>query len=443
MTNKLSIAFLVFAIIACPSASLFAQDQPPQTLPPQDQPPQTLSLAQADAIAVRNRPRLLASVYAAQAAGQVTRQVRSAYYPRVQGDATGVEAENDSRITAGALNNPSVYDRYSNGVTVDQLVTNFGRTRDLTKSANLGAEAQQQDTNATRADVLLQVNQAYYRALQAQAVLRVTQEAVKERQLVADQVNELAKNQLKSDLDVSFANVNLDQAELLLTQAQNNVQAAFANLSLALGYTTTQTYQLVDTPLPAAPAPDLTQFVAQALQQRPEIAAGKLQADSSRAFERAERDLWMPTLSAEGAAGLAPERQTPIPSRYAAAGFNLSIPIFNGELFQARHAEAHLQTEETDQNLRETEDQVARDVRVAWLDANTAYQQLSVTQHLQEQATLALQLAQSRYQLGLSSIVELSQAQLNETQAEIDQASAKYQCQIAMETLNFQLGNLR
>jgi outer membrane protein len=442
MTSKLYASFVLLAVIACPSASLFAQTQPSQTSPPQNQPPQTLTLAQADAIAARNRPRLLASVYATQAAGQVTRQVRSAYYPLVQGDATGVEAENDSRITAGALNNPTVYDRYSNGVTVDQLVTNFGRTRNLTKSANLGAEAQQQDTNATRADVLLQVNQAYYRALQAQAVLRVTQEAVKERQLVVDQVNELAKNQLKSELDVSFANVNLDQAQLLLTQAQNNVQAAFANLSLALGYTTTQAYQLVDTPLPPAPAPDLTQFVAQALQQRPEIAAGKLQADSSRAFERAESDLWMPTLSAVGAAGLAPERQTPIPSRYAAAGFNLSIPIFNGQLFQARHAEAHLQTEETDQNLRETEDQIARDVRVAWLDANTAYQQLTVMQHLQQQAVLALQLAQSRYQLGLSSIVELSQAQLNETQAEIDQASAKYQCQVTMETLNFQLGNL-
>ncbi len=432
MTSKHFLPALLFTFIACPSASLFAQAQPPQTL----------TLAQADAIALRHRPRLLASVYAAQAAGQVTRQVRSAYYPSVEGNATGVEAENGSRITAGGLNNPSVYDRYANGVTVDQLVTDFGRTKNLTKSASLGAQAQQQDTSATRASVLLQVNEAYYHVLQTQAVLRVTQEAVKERQLVADQVGELAKNQLKSGLDVSFANVNLDQAQLLVTQAQNNVQAAFANLSLALGYTTAQAYQLVDTPLPPAPAPDPAQFVTQALGERPEVAAGKLQEDSSRAFERAERDLWMPTLSAVGAVGLAPVREEPLLSRYAAAGFNLSIPIFDGGLFSARHAEAHFQAQQTDQNLRETEDQIARDVRVAWLDANTAYQQLTLTQHLQQQAAMALQLAQSRYQLGLSSIVELSQAQLNETQAEIDQASAKYQCQIATDDLNFQVGNL-
>ena len=435
--NRL-LPLLLSAIAACTASSVFAQGQPLQTTPPQ-----SLTLAQADAIALQNRPRLRASIYAAQAAAQVTRETRSAYFPTVQGNATGAVSETGSRIAAGDLNNPTVYDRYANGLTVNQLITDFGRTGNLTKSARFGAQAQQQSTNATRASVLLDVDEAYYRVLQTQAVLRVAQEAVNERQVVADQVNELAKNQLKSGLDVSFANVNLDQAQLLLTQAQNNVQAAYANLSLALGNSTTQTFQLTDTPLPAAPASDLSRVVAEALQQRPEVAAGKLQSDSARAFERAERDLWMPTLSAVGTAGLTPVYEAPLVDRYAAAGFNLSIPIFNGGLFSARHAEAHLQSEQTDQNLRELQDQIARDVRVAWLDANTAYQQLSVEQHLQQQAALALDLAQSRYKLGLSSIVELSQAQLNETQAEIDEASAKYQCQITMDALNFQIGNLR
>lgn len=441
MITKRFLPSLFIAIIAIPTAA-FAQSQPPPRTASQAAPPQSLTLAQADAMALQNRPRLRASVYAAQAAGEVTREVRSAYFPTVQGNATGVEAENNTRITAGGLNNPSVFDRYANGIAVSQLITNFGRTQNLSKSASLNAQAQQQDSNATRASVLLEVNEAYYRVLQTQAVLRVAEEAVQERQLVADQVNELAKNQLKSGLDVSFANVNLGQAQLLLTQAQNNVEAAYANLSLALGYSTARSYQLTDLPLPAAPVPDVSQFVAEALDQRPEVRAGKLQTDSARAFEHAERDLWMPTLSAVGVAGLTPAHEAPLVDRYAAAGFNLSIPLFNGGLFSARHAEAHLQSEETDQNLRELQDQIARDVRVAWLDANTAYQQLSVDERLQQQAAMALNLAQSRYKLGLSSIVELSQAQLNETQAEIDAASAKYQCQITVDALNFQVGNL-
>lgn len=431
------VSLLLSAMIALPEC-LIAQNRTAPLAPPQ-----SLTLAEADAIALHNRPRLLASVYGAQAADEATREVRSAYFPTVEGNATGAKAENGSRIAAGALNNPSVYDRYANGIEASQLITDFGRTHNLNKSAHFAAQAQQQDANATRASVLLEVNEDYYRVLQTQAVLRVAEQAVKERQLVADQVTVLAKNELKSSLDVSFANVNLDQAQLLLTQAQNNVQAAYANLSLALGYSTTQTYQLIDTPLPPPPSSDLSQAVAEALQERPEVAAGKLQSDSARAFEHAERDLWMPTLSAVGVAGLTPVYEAPLVDRYAAAGFNLSIPLFNGGLFSARHAEAHLQAEQTNQNLRELENQIARDVRVAWLNANTAYQQLSVDQRLQQQATLALDLAQSRYKLGLSSIVELSQAQLNETQAEIDEASAKYQCQITTDELNFQLGNLR
>lgn len=450
MITKRFLSSWFIAIITIPTTA-FAQSQPPPHIvsevapqsASQTAPPQSLTLAQADAIALQNRPRLRASIYAAQAAGQITREVRSSYFPTVEGNATGVEAENNTRITAVGLNNPSVFDRYANGLEVSQLITNFGRTQNLSRSASLNAQAQQQDSNATRASVLLEVNEAYYRVLQTQAVLRVAQEAVKERQLVADQVNELAKNQLKSSLDVSFANVNLGQSQLLLTQAQNNVEAAYANLSLALGYSTAQSYQLTDLPLPAAPAPEVSQLVAQALDQRPEVQAGKLQTDSARAFEHAERDLWMPTLSAVGVAGLTPVYEAPLVDRYAAAGFNLSIPLFNGGLFSARHAEAHLQAEQNDQNLCELQDQIARDVRIAWLDANTAYQQLSVDQRLQQQAAMALNLARSRYKLGLSSIVELSQAQLNETQAEIDEASAKYQCQITVDALNFQVGSLR
>ena len=141
-----------------------------------------------------------------------------------------MKAENDSRITAGALNNPIIYDRFADGVTVEQLVTDFGRTHELVKSANLHAKAQEENVTTSRADVLLQVDAAYFNALKAQAVLHVADETVKDRQLVSDQVTEMEKNKLKSGLDVSFANVDLAQAQLLLVQAQNDLQASYAEL---------------------------------------------------------------------------------------------------------------------------------------------------------------------------------------------------------------------
>ncbi len=137
---------------------------------------------------------------------------------------TGAEAENNSRVSAGGLNNPIIYDRYSNGVQVNQLVTDFGRTHELVKSSKLHAKAEEENIVTSRANVLLRVDGAYYALLKARAVVRVAQETVKARQLVSDQITALAQNQLKSGLDVSFANVDLAQARLLLVQAQNDLQ---------------------------------------------------------------------------------------------------------------------------------------------------------------------------------------------------------------------------
>jgi outer membrane protein len=412
-------------------------------LPLLAQSPQKLTLAEADAIAIKNRPRLLASESQALAAGKFTSEVRSAYFPKVFGSATGADAQNATRIAAGQLNNPSVFERYANGITADQLITDFGRTGNLVKSAKFSAKSEQENATATSESVLLEVHEAYYGALQAQEVLRVAQQDVQERQVVSNQVTELAKNKLKSELDVSFANINLAQAKLLLVQAENNVQSSFANLSFALGYPKSQTFQLVDELMPPAPEANLSQLVQQALAERPEIAGEQYQLNSALAFEKAERDLWMPSLGAIGTAGLTPVREDPLISHYAAVGFNLNIPIFDGRLFSARRAVAKYQADATSQNLRELQDKVAHDVQVAWLNANTAYQRLDLTQQLQQEAALALKLAQARYNLGLSSIVELSQAQLNETQAEIDQASAKYQFQISTDVLHYQQGALR
>lgn len=434
-------SFLVPLILLIPATLAVAQEPKPAASPAAPALP-LLTLQQAKALATQNRPLLRARIYTAEAARRVTREVRSAYFPHIYGSATGVKSENGSRVTAGGLNNPIIYSRFADGLTVSQLITDFGRTHNLVKSASYGAKAQQEDANATRAGVILQVDQSYFAALQAQAVLRVAQQAVKDRQLVADRVQLLAKNKLKSSLDVSFADVDLSKAKLLLAQAQNNVKAAFAELSFSMGDSTPQRYQLQDEAVPLAPPSDVPTLVSEALANRPEIASSRFEVDSARAYMRAERDLFLPTLSAVGTAGLTPYRQDPLMSRYAAAGFNLNIPIFTGTLYAERHSEAVYRQRASEQSFNELKDRIARDVRVAALNANTAYQRLDLTEQLLQQAGLALNLAQSRYNLGLSSIVELSQAQLNQTQAQIDEASAKYDYQIAIDELDFQLGTL-
>jgi outer membrane protein len=424
--------------IACLAAFALAAAAP---LAAQDVHP--LSLRDAETRALQNHPQLLASQYAAQAGGEITREVKSAYFPTVYGSVTGADAQNGSRIAAGGLNNPIILDRLAAGVSVSQMLTDFGRTSDLVQTASLRAQAQQQNVITERADVLLRVDRAYFSALRAQAILRVAQDTVNARQLVVDQVSALAASNLKSGLDVSFAKVNLSEVQLLLLQARNDVAAAFATLSADVGQSDALAYALAEEPLPPAPPRDEAALIAQALRERPDVAAERLVRASAAKFADAERALWFPTISAAGAAGLAPYRQAGLNAQYSAIGVNVSIPLTNGHLFAARHSEASFRALAEEQRLRDLENRVTRDIRVALLDAQTAFQRLDLTNQLLEQASQAQELAEARYNLGLSSIVELTLAQLNRTRAELEQAGARYEYQARDAALRYQMGSLK
>jgi len=145
-------------------------------------------------------------------------------------------------------------------------------------------------------------------------------------------------------------------------------------------------------------------------------------------------------VSAVAAFGMTPYHDVGIQDRYSAVGVNVNVPLMNGNLFAARHAEAAYRAQAATARVRDLENIVARDVDVAWLNARTSFQRLDLTAQLLAQASQALELAQSRYDLGLSSIVELSQAQLNKTQAELEQASARYDYLTAIAALDYQTG---
>jgi outer membrane protein len=402
-----------------------------------------LSLKQAEQRAVDTHPRVRAGHYATLAAGEVVRQTRSSFFPTVLASFTGAQAQDGARIAAGGLNNPIILDRFAAGFSASQLVTDFGRTSTLVAGQALRTDAQAQDEVMQRADVLLEVDRAYFDALRARAVLKVARQTVATRQLVVDQVTALAASNLKSGLDVSFANVNLSQAQLLLAEAQGEVQASDASLSAALGSAEQASYELEEESLPAPPVADRAMLIAQALNMRPDVTSRRYAIEAASKFAAAERALWLPSVSFVSAAGFTPYHQIGLTDRYAALGVNVTVPVTNGNLYNARHAEATFRQQIEDQQLHDLENRVARDVTIAWLTVQTAYQRIDLTNQLLAQASDALDLAQGRYDLGLSSIVELTQAQLNKTQAELEQTTARYEYQSRNAVLRFQIGDLK
>jgi len=410
--------------------------------------PTHLSLPDAVALALKNHPQVLAAQDVISTATQRIRQARSAYYPVLAGDVTASQGNIGGRIGAGYLSDSRIFDRFGQGISINQLITDSGRTPNLVASARLRENATEQDYQATRYDVIASVYSAYYNTLRAQAVVKVAQETVAARQLIVTQVSTLAQNNLRSQLDVSFVSVNLAEAQLLLLRAQDEVQRAYAAMTWALGSDQPATYDLAEEPLPPGPAASSESLVSQAFQNRPELASLGLSLQAANRFEHAERDLSFPTATFIGVGGYMPyidQITLPrvIPNEYEGAGINVEIPIFNGHLFAARREAAHDQVLEAEQRLRDRRQQIARDVRQAWASATTSYQNLDVTAQLLRQASLALNLAQGRYDLQLASIVELTQAQLNVTTAQIESLNAKYDYQTQYALLQYATGLLR
>src|ERR1700733_4947630 len=221
------------------------------------QAPPKLTLQDAVAIAVKNHPQIQGAQNEANFAHEQITINRAAYYPTLNGDITGSQGNDLSRIGAGELPASRLFSRFGAGAVVNQLVTDSGRTPNLVASSRFQAQAAAQNLQATRYDAVLQVNRAYFDVLHAQAVIKTAQQTIEARQTLSDQVTELARNSLKSQLDVSFADVQVSQAKLLLLRAQDGVEQARAELGRAMGMDQPANYDLADEPLPSSPSTDL------------------------------------------------------------------------------------------------------------------------------------------------------------------------------------------
>jgi outer membrane protein len=420
------------------------QSQAPDPNTPASPVGETLTRQQAEQLALKNNPRISVETLLALAQKQVVRETRSALLPALNGNVTGVDAEEGTRISAGSLTASRLLYHVGAGLDLSQLITDFGHTQNLVASSKLQEKASEQNAQATREDIVLAADLAFYNTLEAQATLEVAKSTVNARQAVSDQVDALTASNLRSTLDQSFAQVNLSQAQLLDLDSQNQFDAAMANLSEVLGTTSDHNYHLVDDlslPLPAAASAEAV--ITLALQQRPDLLALKLNHEADVRFSRAQHEQLLPTVSGLGIVGIAPVgSSTYFTQKWdGAAGVNVGVPIFNGFKFHAQAAEADVRARASEEQSRDLVDHIVRDVRIAWLTANSAHQKMSVTAALLKEADTALDLADTRYRLGLSSIVEFSQAQLQQTQAQIAEANARFEYEEDLAALRFQSGS--
>jgi outer membrane protein len=407
--------------------------------------PARLTLREAEDYALAHQPVLAASELRAAAVTETVYEARSQFFPQLQANAVAVKSLDDSsRLAAvGGITDPTILTRQSDGGMISQLITDFGRTYFLTRSARSNALSAAERTDLAREDLLFRVDQAYFAVQGAQALLEVANQTVSTNQVLSDRVKALAKASLKSNLDVSFQQVTYAQARLFQLQAQARLQEAFAELSAAMGLGGEAEFTLEALPLDPMPAGDSGPLIAQAWTQRPDLLAARAERDAALEFAKAERAAHFPVITAQGGGGFNPgTANKDLPGNYGAAGINVSVPVFTGGLLTARGREAALRAQAAEKDLADLETEAARDVYDAWVDAKTAYDGISVSDDLLAAAQQSFQLAQSQYQAGTSSIVELSQADLQQIQAQITAATARFDYQVRRRALDLQTGTL-
>jgi outer membrane protein len=442
-----SSAFLAIGSTGANPGSSQSQAAPPNQQQPLIDPATatiSITLTDAERLALKNNPRITASHLLALAAGQVTRETRSGELPQITGAITAEKAEDGSRIGAGALTDSRLYSHAGTGGSFSQLITDFGHTRDLVATNKLQQKAQDQSALATEQDVLLTTDQAFYRLLDAQSLLEVAKATVAARGDVQNLTSALTRSALKSSLDLNIASADLSQSQLLELDAENGVASASAALAALLSAPADALEDPAAAP-PPPPSPDSSATMnAGAQAQRPDLQALRLNAAADQKFAKAQQLQHLPTISALAIGGITPISPDGVfdPHWYAAGGVNLTLPLFTGFRIDAQAEEARLRQKAAEKQAQDLSDTIARDVRIAILNAQTAFRRIAVADQFRQQTAQALVLAQTRYKLGLSSIVELSQAQLQSTQAAVAAVNARYDYLLALRSLDYARGQL-
>ncbi len=319
------------------------------------------------------------------------------------------------------------------GLLLNQLITDFGSTAHHILASKATETATEKDILTHKALIILNVHQAYLTCLMQQRLVEIATENLEKRRLIRDQVQALYKHQLKSKLDLDLVTVQVKNAELALIKAQNDLAEAFASLNNAMGVEGSSRYELEKISLATASPPAMDQLVEEGLKNRPELLGGQHRLTATQELLQEVKALNFGEISAVGTIGITKYGDVhdgSIPQDGVAPlwGFGVSarLPLFTGFKIQNQIVEAGHRKGEAEQEIQNLANEVILQVIRASLNQTTAAEQITLEQERVAFAKEAVSLAQERYKLGLSSIVEVVRAATALFDAESRLAEAQY-----------------
>lgn len=403
-----------------------------------------LTVADAIRTAVSGNPLLDAARRRALAARADIGSARADLFPQVD-----VQAQYTHESAPASIQIPGTPQTITVGVS-DSTVTSInarqyiytgGRLPALISQAEALYDAAVAQLGSAEADTALQVRQAFYNVLLAQANVTAQERNLSAAQSQLRDANTRFEAGVSARFDVLRAETQVSQAEQSLLEARNSVETAFVALNRAMGVPQSRRWTIVDpglAPLPAEPLPDL---VAAARRGRGEVLAARAQAAAQEAGINIARAEGLPTLSIAASYNIV-STQNPFQNSGWIISATAALNLFNGGRTRADVSAAQARTEEARANLEDVTQGVEQDVRQSYLNLVTSQRTMDTAETTLRQAEEAYDVATVRYQAGVGTATELADALAQLAQARANLNQARYNYNIVWARLQRALGRI-
>jgi len=420
-----------------PTAPLPVVPVPPTTPPPGVT--AALTLAELTEYALRNNPRARQAWFAARAAAAGVGVEQADLLPQISGlfSASRVRPVSATTGTASPWQN-----RYGPSVSLSYVLFDLARAGQI-EAAEYRLLAANLNQNRVLQDIIFQVEQAYYRALGIDLLVRVNELSLTNLRTSLDAANRRRESGLATVADVYRAETQVAQAELNLTRSRGELEKARGQLATAVGLSVDNTLQvrtLSELPQVRELTASLADLLNRARASRPDLVAAEAQARAARASAEAASKANFPTVEIAGAAGRTFFTDERAPASNYSIGVNVRIPIFTGFRDRYSYRLAEAQAEQAAANRDTLYRQTELDVWQAYYDVQTAATGVGTTESQVKSAEQTAQATLARYRAGFGSILDLITAQQDESNARVQRIQSYLDWYTALARLQFSTG---
>ena len=377
-----------------------------------------LTLPKCIDIALTNHPAIHAATGAIRQSESKIGQARAAYYPQI------VFQSSYSRVgPADTSLRGDPYNYYSNMLSLNQTLFDFGKTPTLVNIQHLGKQSSEANFQDVAAAIILGVKDAYYTYLKAKMSRSVAQETLNQFRQHYDRAKLFFETGRTSKIDVTSAEVNLSNAGISLLKADHSLRIARVLLNNAMGVTHPPDYTVKEDLTYATALPSLDESIKQAYANRPDLISISLRKESLEKTVDLNRKGYFPVLAGNAAYGYAGD-DVSSETRNWNFGVTLTFPLFTGlsTKYSVDEARANLDIAKANEEL--LKQKVSMEVESAYLYVRESAERIDAGKIIVRQAEETLELAQGRYATGVGSSLEITDAMITLNNAKLTYISA-------------------